>query len=926
MQKRAGIKYSMSDSFEKFLAEVSKGFLTSEQYDEVFSQFESAAGKFAFSNSSESNLIRILSSFFDKKTFLLDSLKFEHHIEIICAISSYSNYLTDIVVRNPEYMYLLFDQQFLTSNVLEEELQKEVTNSIGKFKSLSAKSKMIRNIKRKYLLKIGVSDILGFSDLNKVTSELSILAKILSAALFEVCYQEVQNKYLVKLESSFVLCSLGKLGGNELNYSSDIDLILFYEKNYEIPDIKKEYHELITEATQLFIKEASTVTPESYLFRVDFRLRPDGRNSLLCRTETDYIRYYETRGEEWERQMLIKLNFVCGNHELYDHFKNYLDGFIYPKTLRSSVIETIRKMKSSIEARLKDDNNIKLTPGGIRDIEFAVQALQLINAGKKPILKTGNTLIALIELHKENLLSEEEFEQLYAAYKFFRKIEHFVQLMNDKQTHSLPNSEELSEKLALYLDYNSNQQLTKELQISKEQVRKIYKNITSLDENFTKSEFANIKFKDIKKATGNFDFLRYGLSLLGERQFDRHTSKLFKEIEPLIISYLSDNISPDLIIENFVRVLKSVKLPSVWYSAFNDELFLNSFLKVCHLSQRAIDLMVTSPKLADLFLSKRVFQRIENNKNNYSINELLFILSVQHACGIIEFPYFSRILCDKIRDIISSTIAEYNLSYNFFVGGLGSFGNGEISFGSDIDLIVVTENVNDNLQAEKDFQKILVVLKNRLSPFEVDFRLRPEGKNSPLVSDISGFEKYINSRMRIWEFQALSKLKLLFGSEYLKNKLLQYVSSKLKEFSISEIDRQILEMYKSKLSLSISNQKKLSLKSSPGGLLTVDTIVSLFVMHDVKLFEKSFGVNSIDKIELIPFAELSWLKNNICYLKNVQIALQNLQNQSKSAIPTNEEKINLLAIYLGHKKSDDFTSKLDKVFKENINLLKKYFG
>lgn len=930
MQKSAANKYHLSDSFEKFLAEISEGFLNSSEFDELYSRFEINSNKFFFTSSSEANLRRIISSLYDKKSFLIDSLKYDHHLEVICAISSLSNYLTDIVVRHPEYLHMLFDQQFLASIINADSLHAEVNHLIQNFKTLQSKTKMLRNVKRKYLLKIGTADLLGFCDLGNTVSQLSTLANVLSSVLFDVCYAEIQNKYQVKLDNNYVLCSLGKLGGNELNYSSDIDLILFYKENFEIPAIKKEYHELITEALLLFIKEATAVTPENYLYRVDFRLRPDGRNSLLCRTASDYLTYYEVRGEDWERQMLIKLGFVGGNKELFDRFKNYLDSFIYPKTFRYPVTEVIRKMKYSIERSLKDEKDIKLIPGGIRDIEFAVQALQLMNGGKNSKLKTGNTLTALDELRNQNLINEKEFVDLRNAYILYRKIEHFVQLMNDKQSHSIPTNPELSGKLAKFLGFDSLIKLEEAIENHRKNVRLIYEDIIGEEETNKDDIFDSISFADTKKAKSNLDYLRFGLSLIGEKQFDNRTVNFFHEIEPELFAYLKNSSSPDLVLENFARVIKNIKLPSIWYSSFSDKLFFNSFLKICQFSQRAVDSIVGSPKLGDLLLTKKVFNKINEEKTSLTLQEVMFILAIQHSCGIIKFPQFSEILASKIEQIICSTVDEFKIVNEFFIAGLGSFGNHDLSFGSDIDLIIVAENIANNSDLEKSFQEILKQLRQNLRPFEVDFRLRPEGKSAQLVWNIAGYEKYINTRMRIWEFQALTKAKLIYGSDKLFKELISLAANKLKSFDKNFIQKEIMQMYKSKLNYSTSNRIKISFKSSPGSLITIDTIISLIILPNSEQYLYSVNLRSVDKFSaVVPklnLDEVEKIKENYILLKNMQIGLQNLFNQNKSTMPGALEKENLFARYLGYENFENLRNVLDKVFKETITSLNNIPG
>lgn len=919
--------YRLSDSFVKFLTESSGGFLTGEDFENLIEQLEKNAEKFIITNLSEANLRRIISALFDRKTFLLEALKFDHHLEIVCAISSYSNYLTDIIVRNPEYLYLIFDQDFLTSKIDQQKLIDGESFSLTKFKKFGSKTRFLRNLKRKNLLKIGVADILDLTDLKEVTAEISKLANVISTLLFEICCQEVENKYNILLERNFALCSLGKLGGNELNYSSDIDLILFYENNYVIKSVNKEYHELITEVLQLFIQEATKVTPESYIYRVDFRLRPDGRNSLLTRTLSDYLIYYETRGEEWERQMLIKLNFVCGDEELYYKFKNFLTGFIFPKSFSRNILSTIKKMKQTIEVNSDDEQNIKLSVGGIRDIEFSVQALQLINGGRKSNLRTGNTLEAINELTKENLLTNEESNILSEAYILFRKVEHFVQLMNDKQTHSIPSEGDTLYKLFRYLGYENESDFTGQIAEIRQKVRTIYNNILSVPGESNHETIENVRFSNTQKAKKNFQFLARGVSLIGEKQFDKNTVNAFGELEPNLIDLLKESADPDLILENFTRVIKNSKIPSVWYKSFEDRLFLKSFIKLCLLNQRAIDSLSTSPKLADHFLSKKVFLNDTKSITSFELDQLTFSLCVQHSLSLIEFPKFSKLLVMHLESKISEIVSKHNINYKFFLAGLGSFGNLELSFGSDIDLIVVVEDLKKANDAEQDFQGLLKIFRHQIPQFEVDFRLRPEGKNSPLVIDIEGYKKYINNRMRVWEFQALSKINFICGNENLFIRFINIRNQRFREIESSTIIENTLAAYKANLNFGISSNKKMNLKSNSGALLTVDTIVQLILMLDQDLYNESYKLSCIEKLKLASTKIDAEFKEdfvvNYIYLKNAQIAVHNFLNQKKSTLTDDRNKITLLAKSLNEDNVDIFIEKLKSIMYSNTKLYNK---
>ena len=442
-----------------------------------------------------------------------------HHAIIVCSIASHSNYLTDIVVRHPEFLHQLFNEDYLNQPIEEEKLEDELKDITGRFKSPERKIKFIRIFKKRYLLKIGICDILGYNNLAVTTENLSRLARVISRILFAICYDEICTKNSLETDHNrYCMCALGKLGGNELNYSSDIDLIIFYDKNNVINERKKEFHEIIIEAVQLFIKRATEITEDTYIYRVDFRLRPDGRNALLSRTLIDYMKYYEARGEQWERQMLIKLGYVAGSRKMYKTFREFINKFVFPATILEPISAHIKKMKASIEDRLKNDQNIKLSRGGIRDIEFSVQALQLMNGGKYNDVRTGSSLTAIKHLHSHNLLTDKEKNIFEHAYIIFRKVEHYLQLMNDKQTHSIPQSGDIAYKLALFLGYKNYNEFEHELARIKDEVRKIYENILG-EENVTVTDpYEEVDFSNSIKAKKDLLFLEKGISLIGEKK------------------------------------------------------------------------------------------------------------------------------------------------------------------------------------------------------------------------------------------------------------------------------------------------------------------------------------------------------------------------------------------------------------------------
>jgi len=310
---------SLSEDFIHKIAEFSAGYLPADSIDSFITIINKEIPLHYFTFSSESNLLRIISAMYDKTSFMNECIRYPYYIEILILVSVNSNYLTDILVRNPEYFYWIINQSNLNGRSDQETWKKEINNSLAQYNSFTAKVNALRRLKRKEILRIGLKDLLKLIDLKEITQELSILANGLIEALFEICYKEVLAKYdIEKTSNNYCIIALGKLGGQELNYSSDVDLLVFFNRNSKVKN--KEYFEIINEAVYLFIENSVSITSSGFIYRVDFRLRPDGRNSPLCRTITDYMLYYESRGEDWERQMLLKAGFAGGSKVLFNNF------------------------------------------------------------------------------------------------------------------------------------------------------------------------------------------------------------------------------------------------------------------------------------------------------------------------------------------------------------------------------------------------------------------------------------------------------------------------------------------------------------------------------------------------------------------------------------------------------------------------------
>jgi glutamate-ammonia-ligase adenylyltransferase len=901
------------------------GFLNSNQMEELLGTIDYEFGKYFISREQESNLIRIINSVIDKRNFLLDCLRFPHHAEILCAISTCSNYLSDILVRNPELMYQLFNESYLNEEITTELLNKEITRGLTVFRKDKSKIKFLQSLKRKSILRIGVKDILSLTETRQIIKEISVVAYTINTALFELSYKTVLEQNNIKSTiRRYCLMSLGKLGGYELNYSSDIDLMVIYDKDTLVGSLKKIYFsEILTQTINKYTQWATEFNELGNLYRVDFRLRPDGNVAPLSSSLLNTINYYETRGEQWEKQMLIKLNFVAGDKKLFEEFKKFVHAYIYRISAFETPLTTIAKMKANIEKQYTNQSNIKTTIGGIRDIEFAVQGLQLINGKINDDLRNGNTLETLLLLKDNNLIDNNEFNTLSESYIFYRRIEHFLQLMNNTQTHTLPADDNALEQIAKYFNFKTTKSFNKKLATYQKNVRTIFLNIIEPDKKSTsrKHKFNTINFADLQKAEKNLKFLEFGTGLVQKKSFDRSTSDKFNSIKENLLNYLENSRFPDIILENFAKVISGYKFPSILYAEFKNKAILDQFLKVLELSEFSVNLMIQHPPLTENWISKKIFYKnYDSIIESSSYREILYILSCQYVLGLIDEAKISELLSKYISNQISQIFDKHIDSDDYFIAGLGSFALLDLNFKSDIDLIVVVKDIKEQYHLEELVQKSLNELRSLLSPLEIDFRLRPEGKSSQLVWDITNYRKYLEYRAGVWEFQALIKSNFICGSKKLFNSFKDVIYNELVKNPNENIIAQINEMHaKSTQPKFQSLGNSIDLKNSNGSFMTLDYILTLSTISTSN--KRKMFIGGRKKIHLMKslFSNKSQIFENYLFLKKVLFGLQITVNWNKSKLPIDENLFEKLCYFLKLNSSSILKEKILDLFSQNKN-------
>src|SRR5882724_6979746 len=425
----------------------------------------------------------------------------------------------------------------------------------------------LRVWKGREMTRVALRELANVAPLEETTSELSQIAEICLRRVFEHWNSELRKRH-GSPAAEFVILGLGKLGGGELNHSSDVDLLFLYgEEGQLTPHIS--YHEFFNRLGKKILETFSTPHPTGSLFRIDLRLRPEGSAGPLARSLESMENYYSGFGETWERLALIKTREIAGSRELVYEFLRQHQPFIYPKSATPDLLDEIASIKHRIERDLvgteKLERDVKLGRGGIRDIEFIVQTLQLMHGARHPFLQEANMLKALRALRELDLLPTDEVLTLDETYRFLRRVEHRLQIEAEQQTHVVPRDPRALRRLALSLRFSSSEDFTAALQEKMRAVRPIFQRIISTTpvapsqrsgandlEFFTDQKRAAKAFTDLAKSATGFHIAP-------------RTRQIFGKLRPVLLEWLAKAADPDATLNQFVRFVEAYGLRSLLF-------------------------------------------------------------------------------------------------------------------------------------------------------------------------------------------------------------------------------------------------------------------------------------------------------------------------------------------------------------------------
>ncbi len=920
-------------------------------------------------------------------------------LEALIVLFSGSQILTDTLFKDPAHFDWLKHPDILNKPRSMDALMRDF-HELSQGEYISEKTPgLLRRFKKREYIRIGLRDLLGKADMQETVQDISNLADVCLQIAYEYADKVCRKKYGVPFyqdadenwqEAEFTILGMGKLGGEELNFSSDIDLIYIYSssKGETRADattgdnfIQISNHEYFTKLAQLVTKTIHEITADGNVFRVDLDLRPEGRSGEVVNSLTSCEVYYQSWGRTWERQALIKARVCAGSIPLGEEIFSLLSPFIYRRSLDFSAIEEIKAMKNKINASIKNKNigkgDIKLGFGGIREVEFIVQAYQLLFGGKDKDLRVIPTLRIMKKLLEREYLTQEDYEHLKQAYIFLRNLENRVQISFGLQTHVLPGDEAQLAVLArkMRLDADNPDLLVERLMSQFDHHTKfvgtMFANLFSEE---TRQETAQIASREIDRralkeelllvehlsASGFADPKRVArfLSLLRDGpQYSHPTEKSiqdFYSVLPGILELCAKVPNPDSAIDNLVKFMEASGARETYLSLFNSSAKLLELLIILFGSSDLLSqTLIKQPDLVDIFLdlesiyrykapekisedwhrimkscqdlaSKKIaLRRFKHGEElrigiRYLIKEadLMGTLADLSTLADLYLQIVTGLAFQELNQSLPRPLPE-----DFAIFGLGKLGGRELNFGSDLDIIFVYDEPEDQeeslSQAELvdhyvKISRLIYELTSEVTSagyaYKVDTDLRPEGSQGDLVLSVKGYEEYFKTRARIWERQAMTRVRFVAGNPELGEKFLKVAheftyKKKFKYGSLIEISRLRERMEKE---LAQESKKGKNIKLGFGGLVDIEFILQILqMMHgyqNPKLRRTNMPevLKVVSAYGIVDQADADNMLENYLFLRNLECALRIIKQTSSSHLPKDKNSQGALARLLGY--------------------------
>ncbi len=869
-------------------------------------------------------------------------------------VFGYSHFLGETLIKNPDLFHALGREGALDRSHSREEFRE----AFARFRSRSFEtdeSALLARFKRREYVRIMLRDVLGIATLAEVTAEISALSDVLLEEALRSVESALLSRYgtpqyrdaegrLAKV--SVAVLSLGQLGGNELNYSSDIDLLFLYGDGEDAGTAQLSNHEWFIRLAQSVTEVLSRITAEGPVFRVDLRLRPQGREGEPAVGLSHALDYYEHRAHDWERQALIKLRHSAGDVALARRFLRGVQSFVYgtdagtpdpssslrsssgfrqaapasltpPNRLNFAAIETAMAARDRIGARRqaarRAGTDLKLDRGGIRDIEFLVQCLQRVYGGAERWLRSGGTLFSLQKLHDKGHISGRDFHELTTAYEFLRRVEHRLQLRQGQQTHRVPESAAELEVLSRSVAPEGEMAPGEFVDLVRHRMAataEIYHRIIHGEQLQQQQPREAVEFR-----------LQAGEA--GREHSERTMLQRLAQDAPELYDVARGVPLGSAERRNLFRFLSAAFTSSERYAAV-----INAPLGVRH----ALELFRTSDFLTDILLrhpeevatleglgagreegSGKLFDDEEAGPNGDPVFGYVSAADIPYSekLSLLRQHYRHRVFRSGARDVmqgrsvfdslhettaaaeqaIAAAVKAVSPPPQFAVLALGRLGTCEFDLLSDADLLFVRgEEVEASAAARcaEQFMQALSAYTRDGTVFAVDARLRPRGAEGELVLTPSPLRTYLEREAQPWEALSFSKMRYLAGAEALGREAVETWRGLERFAGDPEFAASVREMRRR---LAESSGRDLNLKNSPGAMYDIDFIAGYLAVRggippmrsDIR--QRLAGLRDHG---LLQDAECGFLQEAAEFLRAVEHAVRLVTGRARKSLPVGE--------------------------------------
>ncbi len=907
-----------------------------------------------------------LNSFIKENPKEFDKLS-EEDIYRLSMLFAYSQFLANYCIKNP-----------LTLLEILHKTEKSIVKSILKldiYQLLNVNPNadvyhLFREFKKKTILWITLRNILGMTDISESMLELSYLADILIDAALDSAKENLIQKFGDPDKDSFSILSLGKLGGEELNYSSDVDLICAYENDkgetsgmlspQGVRINRISNHEFYCKLVESINRLLSSKTEDGFVYRVDLRLRPEGQKGDLALSLGSYELYYESWGREWERLALIRARHVAGDEGLSNEFFTTIKPFVYRKYLDMGSIDEIRRLKTKIDASFKE-NDIKRGFGGIREIEFFAQTLQLIYGGREQILQENRLLIALHKLQQKNLIGYDDYSSLIRNYLYLRKLEHFLQMLNDLQTYSVPADEHNLRIIAKKMGYNNEEVFINDLKDKRLTIRKIYDSLFKspkedisegsiiFDNDITYEEIRDylysINIKDHEKVTDHVRRIKNSLS-----SFQSLRAKgLQSSVIPKFTEEALKNKNPVMTFKNLERFVDILITNEPYLEIFSHQYnLIKAFIEIFSKSEHLSSIIMGNPRYLDMLtggmpvrktLNTMIGELRDNLIGKIVLGETLSIfrkmeevrLGIMFLNKKISIVHLMKGLSRVAESILACSLKQISPSENVLIVGFGKFGSREITINSDLDITFLTKDTPDSKET-KAAERILRILMSYTKEgiaYKVDTRLRPEGSKGPLVNSFSAVMNYYMNKARIWEIQALIRARPVAGNKGLRDEFICLSRDIIKKRGRGASSHDIIQMREKIKKELLKTNESYDIKLGVGGIEDIEFLVQYLQLRNIfdlpllNIQNTILALKRLMQYSIIDMVAGKKLLENYLFYRTVETFIR---LRGEELVIRKDELIEPLSDFLGFDSGNDFKQNLNDRMLETKMIVDKMMG